>query len=249
MNTKDMVKLAELSPIEALPKDENNLRRLSNAHPDNYQNPKPAALYNMVVIGGGSAGLVTAIVAAGLGAKVAVIEKYLMGGDCLNVGCVPSKAIIRSAKTMGEIMAAHEYGVTSNGAQVNFGEVMTRIRRVQAQLSPTDSVWRYRDAGVDVFLGEARFTGPGTIELGGATLKFKKAVIATGSRPYHPSIPGLAEAGYLTNETVFNLTEQPKRIASISVASFAETMIPLDAHGADAYHQAMDSIFKAGTNE
>jgi len=169
----------------------------------------------MILIGGGSAGLVTAIVAAGLGAKVALIEKYLMGGDCLNVGCVPSKAIIRSAKTMGEIMAAQEFGIISGGAQVNFGEVMTRIRRVQAQLSPNDSVWRYRDAGVDVFLGEGRFTGPDTIEMAGATLKFKKAVITTGSRPLHPEIPGLVEAGYLTNETVFNLTEQPKRLAIV----------------------------------
>ncbi len=215
MRTTEMVNRAEQSPFDALPKDENNLRRLRNLHPDHYQNPKPASRYNMVVIGGGSAGLVTAIVAAGLGGKVALIEKHLMGGDCLNVGCVPSKAMIRSAKTMGEIRNAQDYGIVSNGAQVNFGAVMARVRHVQAQLSPNDSVWRYREAGVDVFLGEGRFTGMDTIEVAGATLKFKKAVIATGSRPAHPSIPGLVEAGYLTNETVFNLTEQPKRIAVI----------------------------------
>ena len=201
--------------IETLPKDEHNARRIANLHPTNWQNPKPADRYNLVVVGGGSAGLVTAIVAAGLGGKVALIEKHLMGGDCLNVGCVPSKALIRSAKAMSDIMTAKKYGIETNGATVNFAEIMSRVRRVQADLSPADSVWRYQDEGVDVFLGEGRFTGSGTIEVAGTELKFKKAVIATGSRPSPPSIPGLAKAGYLTNETVFNLTDQPKRVAVI----------------------------------
>lgn len=215
MNTNDMIKTAETAPLAALPKDEYNLHRLSNLHPDTYQNPKPAPLYNLVVIGAGSAGLVTALVAAGLGGKVALIEKHLMGGDCLNVGCVPSKAVIRSAKTMGEVMAAQRYGILNAAAQVDFSAVMARVRQVQAQISPNDSVWRYRDAGVDVFLGAGCFTGPDTVEVAGAQLKFKKAVISTGSRPLHPAIPGMEAAGYLTNETVFNLTEQPKRIALI----------------------------------
>jgi pyruvate/2-oxoglutarate dehydrogenase complex dihydrolipoamide dehydrogenase (E3) component len=215
MNTAEMIKLAELDLLSALPRTENNRKRLSNVRPDHYENPKPAASYNLVVIGGGSAGLVTAIIAASLGAKVALIEKYLMGGDCLNVGCVPSKAFIRSARVMGEVLKAHEYGIHGNGATVDFPAVMERIRAVLARLSPNDSVWRYRDLGVDVFIGEGKFTGSNTVEIGDATLKFKKAAITTGSRPWHPPIPGLAETGFLTNETVFNLLEQPKRLAVI----------------------------------
>jgi len=215
MQTKELTAAAEMSIADALPKTENNLRRLGNARPDNWQNPKPAPVYNLIVIGGGSAGLLAAIVAAGLGGKVALIEKHMMGGDCLNVGCVPSKAIIRAAKSVGEIMMAHKFGIESHGATVHFDQVMERIRRVQADISHVDSVWRYTEEGVDVFLGEGCFTGPDTLEVGGERLKFKKAVIATGSRPFHPSIPGLKEAGFLTNETVWNLTEQPKRLAVI----------------------------------
>lgn len=215
MQTTEFMSSPEPSMVEALPKTENNRRRLANARPDTWQNPKPAPIYNLLVIGGGSAGLLAAIVAAGLGGKVALIEKHLMGGDCLNVGCVPSKAIIRSAKTMGEMMMAHKFGIETNGATVRFDQVMERIRRVQADISHVDSVWRYTEAGVDVFLGEGCFTGPDTLKVGGEQLKFKKAVIATGSRPFHPPLPGLKEAGFLTNETVWNLTEQPKRLAVI----------------------------------
>lgn len=215
MKTAEMIELAEGSPLAALPKTENNLRRLANAHPANWQNPRPAARYNLVVIGAGSAGLLSAIIAASLGGKVAVIEKHLMGGDCLNVGCVPSKAIIRSARVMGELRSAPKFGIEPNGVTVHFDQVMERIRRVQADLSPVDSVQRYTEAGVDIFLGEGRFTAADTIEIDGAQLKFKKALIATGSRPFHPSIPGLQEAGFLTNETVWNLMEQPKRLAVI----------------------------------
>jgi len=215
MKMQEFMPDGELSIVDTLPKTENNLRRLHNARPDNWQNPQPASLYNLVVIGGGSAGLLAAIVAAGLGGKVALIEKHLMGGDCLNVGCVPSKAIIRSAKSMGEIMMAHKFGIETNGAKVHFDQVMERIRRIQADISHVDSVWRYTEAGVDVFLGEGCFTGPDTLAVDGKQLKFKKAVIATGSRPFHPPIPGLKEVGFLTNETVWNLTEQPKRLAVI----------------------------------
>ncbi len=215
MQTMKTTHPAETEHLAALPPTENNLRRLANTRPSNWQNPKPASVYNLVVIGAGSAGLLASIVAASLGGKVAVIEKHLMGGDCLNVGCVPSKAIIRSAKVMGEIMAARKFGIEAHGATVHFDEVMERIRRVQADLSPVDSVKRYTDAGVDVFLGEGRFINSDTLDIGGTQLTFKKALIATGSRPYHPTIPGLMEAGFLTNETVWNLMEQPKRLAVI----------------------------------
>jgi pyruvate/2-oxoglutarate dehydrogenase complex dihydrolipoamide dehydrogenase (E3) component len=214
-STMERIKMSEFSIVDALPRTENNVRRLAHARPADWQNPKPAALYNLVVIGGGSAGLLAAIVAASLGGKVALIEKHMMGGDCLNVGCVPSKAIIRSAKVMGEIMAAHKFGIETNGATVHFDQVMERIRRVQADISHVDSVQRYTQAGVDVFLGEGRFVDQDTLAIDGAPIRFKKALIATGSRPYHPVIPGLQEAGFLTNESVWNLMEQPKRLAVI----------------------------------
>jgi pyruvate/2-oxoglutarate dehydrogenase complex dihydrolipoamide dehydrogenase (E3) component len=198
------------------PLDEHNLTLLGNTHPADYQNPTPAPLYHLVVIGGGSAGLIAAAGAAGLGAKVALVEKHLMGGDCLNVGCMPSKAVIRSAKVMGEIAHAARYGIHVAPPRVDFATVMARMREVRATLSPVDSVQRYRKTlGVDVFLGEAKFRDATSIIVNGQPLHFKKAVIATGSRPAVPPIEGLKEAGFLTNETVFNLTEQPRRLAII----------------------------------
>ena len=201
--------------IHGIPATPNNLKRVANVRPDNWQNPTPQSMYNMLVIGGGSAGLVTAIIAAGLGAKVALIEKHMMGGDCLNVGCVPSKAVIRSANIMGQIMKAKDFGITGSSGKVDFGEVMERVRRVLAELSPNDSVWRYKELGVDIFLGEGRFTGRNQLQVAGAQINFKKAVIATGSRAVVPAIPGLAESGFLTNETLWNLMEQPRRMAVI----------------------------------
>jgi pyruvate/2-oxoglutarate dehydrogenase complex dihydrolipoamide dehydrogenase (E3) component len=189
---------------------------LHNVHPQGWSNPEPASHYNLVVIGAGTAGLVTAAGAAGLGANVALIEKELMGGDCLNVGCVPSKALIRAARAVADVHDAHRYGVeVPSGTTVNFSAVMERMRRLRAEMSSNDSARRFRDLGVDVFLGEGRFTGADTVEVGGKTLHFRKAVIATGARATAPPIPGLAEAGFLTNETVFTLTELPRRLAVI----------------------------------
>ena len=166
------------------------------------------------MVGGGTAGLVTAAGAAGLGASVALVEKNLMGGDCLNFGCVPSKALIRAARAAAEMRDAAVYGIDSVDVQVDFGRVMERMRRLRAELSAKDSVWRYRDEfGVDVFIGEARFTSVDTVEVDGQTLRFRKACIATGARAAAPPILGLAAAGYLTNETVFSLTELPRRVA------------------------------------
>lgn len=202
--------------LETLPKDEHNLRLIRNVHPPDWQNPAAEEKYNLVVIGAGTGGLITAAGSVGLGAKVALVEKHLMGGDCLNVGCVPSKAIIRSAKVMGDITAAADFGINvPEGVNVDFGQVMARLRRVRADISQVDAARRYQDLGVDVFLGTGRFIDQETIEVDGKRLKFKKAVVATGSRPVIPDIDGLAEAGYLTNETVFNLTEQPKSLAVI----------------------------------
>ena len=198
------------------PADAHNTRLVSNLHPPQWHNPTPAPCYNLVVIGAGTAGLVTAAGAAGLGAKVALVEKYLLGGDCLTVGCVPSKAVIRASRAAYDARDAGPFGVrVAEAVQVDFPAVMERMRKLRADLSPHDSAQRFSKLGVDVFLGEAHFTGPDTVQVGGTTLRFKRAVIATGARATQPPIPGLAEAGYLTNETVFNLTERPARLAVI----------------------------------
>ncbi|MDQ2097477.1 MAG: mercuric reductase [Tychonema bourrellyi B0820] len=199
------------------PMDEYNQKLVSYLHPSDWVNPQPASRYNLVVIGAGPAGLIVAAGAAGLGAKVALIEKHLMGGDCLNVGCVPSKALIRSSRTVGDIWESSKFGVNvPNSVEVDFAAVMERMRRIRAGISDVDSVQRYQEKlGVDVFLGSGRFTSNNTIEVAGQTLGFKKAVIATGARALQPQIPGLQATGYLTNETVFNLTERPQRLAII----------------------------------
>lgn len=198
------------------PLDEHNRKLLANTHPPDWINPTPSGRYNLVVIGAGTAGLVTAAGAAGLGAKVALIERHLLGGDCLNVGCVPSKALIRSARAVVDVREAGEFGVhVPEGSQVDFPAVMERMRKLRAEISPHDSAARFRELGVDVFLGDARFTGTDAVEVAGQTLRFALACIATGARAAAPPIPGLSDVGYLTNETVFSVTELPRRLAVI----------------------------------
>jgi pyruvate/2-oxoglutarate dehydrogenase complex dihydrolipoamide dehydrogenase (E3) component len=197
------------------PLDEHNRTLIANVHPAGWANPQPAARYNLVVIGAGTAGLVAAAGAAGLGARVALVERGLMGGDCLNFGCVPSKALIRAARACAEVNRAAAYGVAAAATHAEFGAVMERMRRLRAELSRNDSAARFKELGVDVFLGEARFAGPDAVEVEGKRLRFARALIATGARPTAPPIPGLAEAGFLTNETVFSLTELPPRLAVI----------------------------------
>ncbi len=202
--------------VRVPPDDAYNRALVANVHPPDWVNPEPAARYNLVVIGAGTAGLVSAAGAAGLGARVALVERELLGGDCLNVGCVPSKALLRCARAAADVRDAGRFGVeVPAGARVNFPAVMERMRRLRAEISPHDSAARFRGLGVDVFLGQARFTGPDVVEVGGKLLRFSKAVIATGARAARPPIPGLDEAGYLTNETVFALTELPRRLAVI----------------------------------
>jgi pyruvate/2-oxoglutarate dehydrogenase complex dihydrolipoamide dehydrogenase (E3) component len=198
------------------PWDAHNQALVAEVHPPGWPNPTPAGRYNLVVVGAGTAGLVAAIGAAGLGARVALVERALLGGDCLNTGCVPSKALLRSARAWADVRDAGAFGVeVPAGARVDFAAVMERMRRLRAAISPHDSARRCHDAGVDVFLGEGRFTGPDRVEVAGATLRFARAVIATGARASAPPIPGLAEAGYLTSETVFSLTALPPRLAVI----------------------------------
>ena len=198
------------------PWDKHNQELVAQVHPPDWTNPSPASRYNLVVIGAGTAGLVSAAGAAGLGAKVALIERHLLGGDCLNAGCVPSKALIGAARVAAAVRDAAEFGVqVPEGVRVDFGQAMERMRRLRASIAPHDSVKRFSELGIDVFIGGGRFVDPHTVEVAGEKLRFKKAVIATGARASAPPIAGLAEVEYLTNETIFSLTELPKRLAVI----------------------------------
>ncbi len=190
--------------------------RLTNVRPSDWRNPRPRDRYNLVVIGAGTAGLVAAHGAAALGAKVALVERELLGGDCLNVGCVPSKALLRTARLFAEMRTAQQYGAQIPAdIRVDFPAVMQRMRAIRARISRVDSVRRLVAAGVDVFFGEGRFTGSDTITVDGATLRYRKAMIATGARPDTMSIPGMPDAGFLTNENVFELTALPRRLLVI----------------------------------
>lgn len=219
------------SSPKILPEDPHNQTLVSNVFPHGWKNPDPPGCYNLVVMGGGTGGLVTAAGAAGLGAKVALIERHLLGGDCLNTGCVPSKTLIRSARSAQDVRSARNFGVrVPEDVQVDFPSVMERMRMLRARISFHDSAWRFRDLGIDVFLGEGRFTGRDSIQVAGKTLRFSRAVIATGARAWVPRIEGLDETGYLTNETVFSLTERPERFAVIGGG-------PLGCELAQAFHR------------
>lgn len=201
---------------QAQPYDDHNQRLVENVHPADWVNPEPDGRYNMVVIGAGTAGLITAAGTAGLGGKVALIERGLMGGDCLNVGCVPSKALIRAARAAADVRAAEQFGVhVPDGIRIDFAAIMERLRRLRADISKHDSAKRFSGLGMDVFLGSAEFTSPDTVEVDGKVLKFARACVATGSRALELPIPGLADVDFLTNETVFSLTELPRRLGVI----------------------------------
>ncbi len=196
--------------------DVHDRRLIENCHPSGWVNPKPRGKYNLVVLGAGTAGLVSAAGAAGLGAKVGLIERNLMGGDCLNVGCVPSKGVIRAARAAYDARNGKEFGIQlACEPNIAFSAAMERMRRLRAGISSHDSAERFRKLGVDVYIGHGRFVGPSAVEVDGKRLEFDRAVIATGARAAELPIPGLAEAGYHTNETIFTLTELPRRIAVI----------------------------------
>ena len=198
------------------PLDRFNERLMDNVHPPAWVNPEPAERYHLVVVGGGTAGLVSAAGAAGLGARVALVERRLLGGDCLNYGCVPSKAILRAARAWHDARTGGEsFGAPAATGEGDFGVVMERMRRLRASISHHDSASRFAGLGVDVFLGEGRFVAGDAVEVAGQRLRFRRAVIASGARPLVPPIPGLDTVEFLTNEDFFTLTELPPSLGVI----------------------------------
>ena len=245
----------------AVPVGPHDERLLASVQPHEWVTPPPKSRYHLVGVGAGTAGLVSAAAAAGMGARVALVERHLMGGDCLNVGCVPSKAILAAARRWADARETAEryHGPTVSG-EGDFAAVMDRMRRLRADIAPIDGAARFRDLGVDVFLGEGRFTGPDTVQVGDATLRFRRGVIATGARAAAPPIPGLAETPYLTNETIWNLTELPAHLivigagpigcemaqafarfgAAVTVVDMSPRILPRDdADAAAIVHEAM----------
>lgn len=209
-----------MSMIELQPLEEHNQRLQSNVAPTSWKNPEPSGRYHLVVIGAGTAGLVSAAGAAGLGAKVALVERKLMGGDCLNVGCVPSKGIIAAARAAVAAKGDASMGVEATAEpSFNFQTAMQRMRKLRADISPNDSYERFSSLGVDVYQGDAEFIDSSTVKLTGPSgdreLKFRRAVIATGARAAAPPISGLDSVEYLTNESLFSLTELPNSMAII----------------------------------
>ena len=189
--------------------------RLARVGPVDWSNPQPAARYDLVVLGAGPAGLAAAESAANLGARVALVERKLLGGISLNSATIPSKTLLRSTRLYADMANAQRYGVVAATVKPDFARAMARLRHVRSHLSRDDSVRRIASFGVDLFFGAGRFIAPDVIEVDGARLQFARALIATGASSAVAPIPGLVEAGFLTSETVFDLEQLPSRLVVI----------------------------------
>jgi dihydrolipoamide dehydrogenase len=190
--------------------------------------------YNILVIGGGSAGLVCAYIASATKARVALIEKNKMGGDCLNTGCIPSKALIRSAKILSYIKRHREFGIRSATAEFDFSEVMERVQTIIKKIEPHDSVQRYTALGVNCFSGQAKVVSPHEVEINGTILTAKNIIIATGARPSVPSIQGLEKTSFLTSDNLWDIRELPKALLIVGGgpigSEFAQCFNRLGSH-------------------
>eukprot|EP00547_Thalassionema_nitzschioides_P002988 CAMPEP_0194204934 /NCGR_PEP_ID=MMETSP0156-20130528/4329_1 /TAXON_ID=33649 /ORGANISM="Thalassionema nitzschioides, Strain L26-B" /LENGTH=522 /DNA_ID=CAMNT_0038931079 /DNA_START=114 /DNA_END=1682 /DNA_ORIENTATION=+ len=202
--------------LEIWPLDEYNVKLLNEVHPRDYvqSTPAPHEVYDLIAIGAGAGGLVSSKQTARRGGKSAMISAHLAGGDCLNVGCVPSKALLRAMKAIREVKRSAEFGINLGGSEptIDFSTIMKRLREKRSVISPADGHTGTTSVGTHVFQGRGRFTGRNTIEVNGVTLNFRKAVVATGGRPTIPNYPGLKDAPYTTNELLFNLEELPPRM-------------------------------------
>ena len=225
-------------PLTVAPPDEFNRKLLDNVHPSDWINPEPPPRYHLVVIGAGTAGLVTAAGAAGLGARVALIERDLFGGDCLNVAASVESAVARRPRRRGSTHG-ESFRRSCRRRDRRFSRRHGAYRRLRSGISSNDFASRFRGLGVDVYLGEGKFTGKDAVEVAGKTLRFRRAVIATGARAAKPDIPGLADVGYLTNETVFNLTELPRRLAVVGAG-------PIGCELAQAFARFGSEVFLLG---
>ncbi len=209
--------MAERVPAGSLyhPSDAHNRRARALVHPEKWPIKPATEPYDLIAIGGGTAGLVSAAGAAMLGAKVALVERHFMGGDCLVTGCVPSKTLLQSAHVAHVARGASAFGVRADKVEVDFAAVMERVRRVRADIAADDGADAFKERGIDVLFGTARFTGKDTLDVDGQRVRFKRAVICTGSRPRALDVPGAGDVDYLTSDSLWSLTERPAQLIVI----------------------------------